>query len=66
MQAAEGTNTLAIFARLHNKSKVNRNILIASSSVAGRRGRLVGCVKHGCDAVEQLSISVAIGTLGTQ
>jgi hypothetical protein len=33
LQTAEVTNTLALFARLHDKSKVDRNILIASRSL---------------------------------
>jgi hypothetical protein len=32
-QATKVTNTLAIFARLHDKSKVHRNILIVLSTL---------------------------------
>jgi hypothetical protein len=41
MQAAEATNAHVIFGGLHDKAEVDRNILIALSSLAGRRGRLV-------------------------
>jgi hypothetical protein len=44
MQAAETTNALAI-ERLHDRTKVDRNILIALSSL-----ELVGFVKRGLEA----------------
>ncbi len=65
MQVAEAKNTLAICGRLHDKSKVYSNALIAFGSLAGRRGRLVGFVKLVLRQIEQLSISGAIGKLGT-
>jgi hypothetical protein len=50
MQSAEATNALAIFGRLHDKTEVYRNTLIALSSFAGRSGRLVGFVELGLEA----------------
>jgi hypothetical protein len=47
MQAAETMNALALFGRLHDKAEVDINALIALSSLAGRRGRLVGFVELG-------------------
>jgi hypothetical protein len=44
MQAAEATNALAVLRGLHDKAEVDRNTLIALSSLAGRSGRLVGFV----------------------
>jgi hypothetical protein len=44
MQAAEVANALAVLGRLHDKAEVERNTLIALSSLAGRRVRLVGIV----------------------
>jgi hypothetical protein len=44
MQAAEATNTFAVLGRLHDKAEVDRNTLIALSSLSCRRGRLVGFV----------------------
>jgi hypothetical protein len=41
MQATGVTSRLAIFRRLRDKAKVNRNTLIALRNLAGRRGRLV-------------------------
>jgi hypothetical protein len=49
MQAAKAADALAILGRLHDKSKVDRNTLIALSSFAGRRGRLIGFVDLGLD-----------------
>ena len=49
MQAAEATKTLAIFGRLHDKSQVARNTLIAVSGPAGRRGRFAGFVELGLE-----------------
>jgi hypothetical protein len=45
MQTAEATNALAILGGLHDKAEIDRNTLIAVSSLAGRRGRLVGFVE---------------------
>jgi hypothetical protein len=50
MQGAEVTNTLAVLRRLHDKVEVDRNTFIALSSLAGRRGRLVGFVEFGFEA----------------
>jgi hypothetical protein len=50
IQAADRKNTLAVFGRLHDKSKVDRNTLIALSSLVGARGRLVGFVKLDLEA----------------
>lgn len=50
MQATEATNALTIFGRLYDKAKVDRNDLIAWSSLADRSGRLVGFVKLGVEA----------------
>jgi hypothetical protein len=47
MQAPEATNTLAIFGRLYNKSKVDN--LMASSKLAGTGGKLVGLAKLGLE-----------------
>jgi hypothetical protein len=65
MQAAEVTNTLAVLERLHDKAEVDRNTLIALSSLAGRRGRLVGLWSLALMQIGQSSILVAIGKLGT-
>ncbi len=51
MQTAEATNALAILGGLHDKAEVDRNTLIALSSLAGRRGRLVGFVKREVDRI---------------
>jgi hypothetical protein len=45
MQAAEATNAFAVLGRLHDKAEVDRNTLIALSSLACRRGRLVSFVQ---------------------
>jgi hypothetical protein len=50
IQAAEETIAIAIFGRLHDKSKVDRNTLIAVSSLAVRIGRLAGFVELGLEA----------------
>jgi hypothetical protein len=60
MQAAEVTNALAIVGRVHDKSKVDRNLLIALISLADRRGRLV---RFGLERGWTISISVAIGKM---
>jgi hypothetical protein len=44
MQAAGATNALAVLKTLHDNAEVDRNTLIALSSLAGERGRLVGFV----------------------
>jgi hypothetical protein len=41
IQAAEVTNTLASFGRLHDKAKVDRITLIASSRLADRKVNLL-------------------------
>ena len=50
VQAAEATNAIAFFGGLHDKAEVDRNHLIALSSLAGRKGKLVGFVEHGLEA----------------
>jgi hypothetical protein len=65
IQATEDTIALAIFGRLHDKSKVDRNILIAVSSLALRIGRLAGFVELGLEAERKLNDPGAIGKLGT-
>jgi hypothetical protein len=73
MQSAEATSSLAIFGRLDEKSKVDRQTLITLSSLEGLSGRLVGFVKLETDRtvidiggasflttrISQISISVA-------
>ena len=41
MQAAEATDAHVIFGGLHDNVEVDRNDLIALSSLAGRRSRVV-------------------------
>jgi hypothetical protein len=50
MQAAKATIALAVFGGLHDNTEVDRNTLIALSSLAGRSGRLVGFVELGLEA----------------
>ena len=50
MEAAKATIALAVFGGLHDTTEVDRNTLIALSSLASRRGRLVGFVEFGFEA----------------
>jgi hypothetical protein len=50
MQAPETTNALAVLGRFQDEAQVDRDTLIALSSLADRRGRLVGFVELGLEA----------------
>jgi hypothetical protein len=65
MQATETTNALAVLGRLPDKAEVDRNTLIALSSLAGRKLDLLALCSLALRQIGQSSILVAIGKLGT-